>query len=613
MSSRRSTTSRLVAEEWPRYLAACIALIAGSCLLYLAPLVVQVTIDGAIASDPARASRFVAWATERLGGADFLVGHLWIPALIVVGITALAGGFTYLRGRWSAQASEAIVRRLRDRVYDHLQRLPCSFHDRSETGDLIQRCTSDVETVRMFLSTQVVEIGRAVVMLLVPIPLMLAIDVRMTIASLVLVPPVVAFAIVFFTRIRAAFKETDEAEGRMTTTIQENLTGIRVVRAFARQAFENRKLGDRNAAHRGLDYRLYVLLAWYWAISDLMCFLQKALVLGLGAYLLAAGELQVGVFFYFLTAVSMFIWPVRMMGRILADLSKATVALGRIEEILAEPMETVPETPLAVDALRGGIDFEGVSFSHGNESPVLHDVSFRVEPGQTLALLGPSGCGKSTIVNLLLRLYDHEQGSIRLDGHAIERLDRRFVRAQMAVVMQEPFLYSRSLRENIAMGRPGAAEEELVESASVACVDDAIREFEHGYDTVVGERGVTLSGGQRQRVALARALLAEPAVLILDDALSAVDTETESMILDALQRRRGRQTTIVVAHRLSTLMHADLILVMDGGRIVQSGTHEELLQTPGLYRRLWAVQNAIDEDDLKQGGRSAARHEEVMR
>jgi ATP-binding cassette subfamily B protein len=183
----------------------------------------------------------------------------------------------------------------------------------------------------------------------------------------------------------------------------------------------------------------------------------------------------------------------------------------------------------------------------------------------------------------------------------------------MAVVMQEPFLYSRSLRENIAMGRPGAAEEELVESASVACVDDAIREFEHGYDTVVGERGVTLSGGQRQRVALARALLAEPAVLILDDALSAVDTETESMILDALQRRRGRQTTIVVAHRLSTLMHADLILVMDGGRIVQSGTHEELLQTPGLYRRLWAVQNAIDEDDLKQGGRSAARHEEVMR
>jgi ATP-binding cassette, subfamily B, bacterial len=309
--------------------------------------------------------------------------------------------------------------------------------------------------------------------------------------------------------------------------------------------------------------------------------------------------MKVGEFYFFLAVVTMFIWPIRMMGRILTELGKATVAIGRIAEILDSPRESEPVPALEplrgrVDASAGGgIAFERVSFSH-NGTAVLRDVSFSVQPGQTLALLGPSGSGKSTIVNLLLRFYDPDAGRITIDGRDIALVPRKAVRSQIAVVMQEPFLYSKTLRENIRLGRRAADENEIVEAAATACVHSAILDFEKGYETLVGERGVTLSGGQRQRVALARALLEDPSILILDDALSAVDTETETMILDALKSRRGRHTTFVIAHRLSTLMHADRILVLENGRVVQVGTHESLVAADGLYRRLWQIQTDLE-------------------
>lgn len=592
---------KLMKGQRLRYGSAIAALVIASCFLYLAPLMAQITIDGVISGERAKASRFVLWAVEVMGGRDYLLDNLWLPCVLLASLTAVAGVFTYLRGRWSAIASESIARNVRDEVYDHLQKLPCKYFDTAQTGDLIQRCTSDLETLRMFLSTQVVEIGRALIMLAVPIPLMLAIDVKMTIASLVMIPVVVGFSLVFFVKVKSAFQDSDEAEGSMTTTIQENLTGIRVVRAFARQDFECIKFKDRNSLHRRLDYRLYILMAWYWASSDLMCLAQKGIVVGAGVYWLALGQLQVGAFYYFLTAVTMFIWPVRMMGRILTDLGKALVAMDRLQEILSEPLESVPDKDkgdaVPVDRLDGAIVFKDVTFGHSSESSVIDKVSFSVKAGETVALLGPSGCGKSTIVNLLLRLYDYDSGQISLDGIELTNLERRFVRSQMSVVMQEPFLYSKSLRDNLKIGRPGAGEDEMIETTSIACMHESIVEFEDGYDTLVGERGVTLSGGQRQRVALARALLQETAIVILDDALSAVDTETETMILDALKQRRGKHTTIVIAHRLSTLLHADQILVMDNGKIIQSGTHYELLAREGLYRRLWEIQTSVDDLD----------------
>ncbi|MFG0329786.1 MAG: ABC transporter ATP-binding protein [Phycisphaerales bacterium] len=600
---------RLTKGQRLRYFAAIASLVVASCFLYLAPLIPQITIDGVLSGDPEAASPFVQSIVEALGGRETLRGRLWLPALLVILATAIAGVFTYLRGRWSAEASESIARRVRDEVYDHLQRLPVRYFDKAETGDLIQRCTSDVETLRVFLANQVVEIGRATIMLLVPLPLMFAIDAPMTLVSIGLVPVILAFSLLFFLKVKAYFKLSDEAEARMTTTIQENLTGIRVVRAFARQDFEIKKMSERNRDHQACDYRMYRLMGAFWSLSDLLCFAQKAVVVVAGAYWLATGRLQVGAFYYFLTAVTMFIWPVRMMGRILADLGKAIVAIGRLEEILEEPLETRPQEALTIDRpLVGAITFDQVSFTHGSESPTLQEISFEVTAGETLAIVGPSGCGKSTIVNLLLRFYDYDAGSIRMDGRELREIDRRAVRAQTAVVMQEPFLYSKTLRQNITIGRPDAADDEMIEATETACVHESIAKFDHGYDTAVGERGVTLSGGQRQRVALARALLQEPAVLILDDALSAVDTETETMILNALKRRRGRHTTIVIAHRLSTLMHADQIIVLDHGRVTQRGSHRDLVAEPGLYRRLWEIQSRTetDEDEAESAAAAAA-------
>ncbi len=584
---------KLMSGERLRYGSAIGALVVASCFLYLAPMVPQVVIDGVLLTD-GQPSALVTRAVALLGGAEYLARHLWWPAVVLIALTVLAGVFTYLRARWSARASERIARNVRDRVYGHLQHLSCSYFDAAQTGDLVQRCTSDVETLRVFLSTQVVEIGRAVVMLLMPIPLMLAIDARMTVVALLLVIPIVLFSLLYFRKVRRVFKQVDEAEGRMTTTVQENLTGIRVVRAFARQDFEREKFEHGNRTHRDLDYRLYRLAARFWSYSDLLCLSQQGLVVGFGAYWLATGSLQVGAFFYFLTAVSLFLWPVRMMGRILTDLGKAIVALERLHEILDEE----PESNLGEAAptrARGQVVFDNVSFSHAEDAHVLREVSFSIEAGGTLALVGPSGSGKSTIVNLLLRLYDHDAGSIRLDGEEIRTLGRKHVRSQVAVVMQEPFLYSRSLRDNITMGRSSAREEEMIEAARLAAVHESIVEFDEAYDTRVGERGVTLSGGQRQRVALSRALLQKPSILILDDALSAVDAETEQLIIEALRRRQHQHTTIVIAHRLSTLMHADRIVVLEDGRVAQTGTHRELLAEPGLYRRLWTMQTQIEE------------------
>lgn len=587
-----------------RYFTAIAALVVASCFLYLVPLVPQIIIDGVLNPNADETSALTLWAVESLGGQLFLRANLWLPALLILLLTTFAGAFTYLRGRWSAQASEAIIRRLRDRVYNHLQHLPCRYFDHAETGDLIQRSTSDVETLRTFLTSHVVEIGRAMIMFLVPIPLMLAIDVRMTLVSVALLPPIFLFSLYFFLRVKVVFRKSDEAEAAMTARIQENLAGIRVVRAFARQEHEQDKFRAKNSTHQELDYRLYRLMAWYWSSSDLMCMTQKTLVIGAGAYWLATGTLQVGAFFYFITVVTMFIWPMRMMGRILTDLGKAQVALSRIDEILHVPRESganaqglpsldFEHTPLE---LTGEIRFDNVSFAHGEQSPVLHDVSFTVPAGSSLAILGPSGSGKSTIVNLLLRLYDYDAGSIRLDEHELRSLDRKFARRQMSVVMQEPFLYSKTLRENLRLARPSAHDEEIIEATTIAAIHESIEEFAHGYDTLVGERGVTLSGGQRQRVAIARALLRDPAVLILDDALSAVDTETESMILHALRERAGRHTTILIAHRVSTIMHADQVIVLDRGRIAQRGTHQSLLEQDGLYRRLWLAQREAEEE-----------------
>jgi ATP-binding cassette subfamily B protein len=418
----------------------------------------------------------------------------------------------------------------------------------------------------------------------------------MALVTVALFPPIFAFAIVFFRRVQALFKDVDEAESAMTTVLQENLTGIRVVRAFARQDFECAKFAERNARHRDCHARLIGLLGRYWGLSDLLCLGQVGLVVLVGGLWVGRGEVAPGDLIAFVFYAQYAIWPLRHLGRVLNDTGRALVALRRLGEILAEPEETDLELPTDPPRLRGAIEVRGLRFAFPEGGPALNGLDLRVGEGETLALLGPPGSGKSTFVQLLLRLHDYAEGSILLDGRELRGLGRRFVRSQVGVVLQEPFLYSKTIGANVRLGRAAASDAEVERAAEAAAVHGSIQEFERGYETLVGERGVTLSGGQRQRVALARALVKDPPILVLDDALSAVDVETEAQILDALRARRGVRTTILIAHRLSSTQHADRIVVLERGAVVQAGTHEELLREEGPYRRLWRIQNALEEE-----------------
>jgi ATP-binding cassette, subfamily B, bacterial len=578
-----------------RYAMAIVAMAVATLFMFVAPLIAKYAIDVITAGDLQAGLPLLpqAWRNDADGGS--VAGYLWLSALLAFIATAFGGLFQYLRGRWAAIASEDIVRRVREELYHRLHFLRASFYDTADTGDLVQRCSSDVETLRVFLSSDVVEIGRSVILLVAVTPILFWLDASLAIVALCLMPLLVVFAYVFFSRVKIVFQATDEAEAEMTAVLQENLTGIRVVRAFARQEYEIAKFGEKNAAYRDHNNRLIRLMGVYWSLSELVAMSQVGLVLIFGALAIIDGSITVGTLFAFLTYVYMVLWPVRQLGRVLTDSGKAVVALGRINQVLTEPEES-HEDDRPHQRADGEIRIENLTFGYDPARPVISNLSVHVRAGETLAIVGAPGSGKSTLIRLLLRLYAQQRGTIWLDGHDIGRVNRQWLRAQFGVVLQDPFLFSRSIADNLRIGRPDAGPPEMEGACLDAAIHESIERLPKGYSAQVGERGLTLSGGQRQRLALARALLKDPPVLVLDDSLSAVDTGTEQQILSALKRRKGRHTTLIIAHRLSSVMQADRILVLDAGRCVQLGDHATLLAQPGPYRRLCEIQGTLDRE-----------------
>lgn len=531
------------------------------------------------------------------GGYLYLKEHLWVLSLAIVAVAVLSGFFTYVTRACTAQAGENFAKNLRDALFFHVQRLPMSWHDKNQTGDIIQRCTSDVEVIRNFVVTQLLEVFRTVFLVGISFAVMVSMNRKLAFVVLLFVPAVVVYSAVFYRLIARRFTDADEAEGELSTVVQENATGVRVVRAFGREQFEMDRFREKNEAFAGLWIRLGTLSGLYWGVGDLITGLQVTAVVVLGAVEAVHGRMSVGEFVAFASYNTVLVWPVRGLGRILSDMSKAGVSFERVGYIIHGKEEAygpggAEGLPAQIPVLpkRTDIVFSHVSFAYEQGKKVLDDVSFTIPQGTTFGILGGTGSGKSTIVQLLTRLYELEEGSITVGGADIRGLPLEWLRRQVGMVLQEPFLYSRSIRENIAAAAKDSSLEEIRSAARTACVDQSIMSFADGYETLVGERGVTLSGGQRQRVAIARMLLQKAPVMVFDDALSAVDTQTDHEIRQALKEHMKDATVILISHRITTLMGADQILVLNRGRVEETGTHEELIQRDGIYRQIYEIQ-----------------------
>jgi len=579
------------------FLFAILAAAAGALLGFINPLIVGFTVDAVIGDEAATLPGPIMRLYEALSIDGSLSRNLMICALFIVVCALTAAVFNYLSRVNMVKGSERMVYNLRTQLFAHTQRLPFEWHTKNQTGDTIQRCTSDVETFRRFVFQQLLDIMRTVILITIAMIIMFTLNPAMALVVTVFLPLIFLYTIYFYMKISKKFKAADEAEGALMAKVQENLTGVRVVRAFGREIHETELFDEKNNDFTNKWISLSGIFGMFWGIGDSAAGVQLLCVIVVGCFMAAAGSLTIGDLIVFISYTQMLVWPVRQLGRILSEMSKTNVALKRIKEIFDAPGETD-----APDALKPPIDrdieFKNVSFTY-DEQPVLKDVSFTIRNGTTFGILGATGSGKSTITYLLNRLYDlpEDSGAITIGGIDLAKIEKAYLRRNIGLVLQEPFLFSKTILENIDIASRGGDLELVREKARIAAVDENVMSFSKGYDTVVGERGVTLSGGQKQRVAIARTLMMNAPVMVFDDSMSNLDMETDAKIRESLREDTAGATVILISHRISTLMKADTIMVLEDGQVAEIGSHSELVGMNGIYKRVYDLQSGYGADN----------------
>ena len=574
------------------YLFSIVLIIALQYFRTFSPLFITHLIDHTLDTESSPLPKFLV---EFFNGMTVREEIIYL-SLIYVGFTLFRVILMITRRIVNAYFTEGIAYNMRNKLYNKLQNLSFNYHSHAETGDLIQRCTTDVETFRAFIGEQLIEIFRLVFLVGMTIYQMTKLNVEMTLYSVIVTPVIFFAAFIYFIKVKKVFVKVEEAEATMTTTLQESVTGIRVVKAFAKEQYEIDKFDEHSKAYMKEDYKLLRYMAIFWGSTDFINFVQYAVTITIGAYFAVNGEITVGEYTAFLMYIGMIVWPLRQLGRIVGDFGKTTVSLDRLDEIMLKDSEHLDDSEDEPE-IEGTVEFRNVSFQFEDDNkPLLKNISFKVNKGESIAIVGKTGSGKSTLINLMVRLLDYNDGSILFDGKEITDINKKHLRKNVGIIMQEPFLYSRTLYDNIGIMNQNAPEEKIYKAATIAALHDDIVGFEGGYKTIVGERGVTLSGGQKQRVAIARMLLDSKPVLIFDDSLSAVDTETDIQIRRALSEYWKDTTVFLITHRITTAMEADKIIVLDKGDIVEMGTHKELLEQDGIYSELWDIQTNVEYD-----------------
>ncbi len=565
------------------------------------PKIISFTVDTVLGDSTTTIPTFIENIINSFGGITWLKSHLGVIALCVIGVSIIAALCRFLFNLCNTKGAEKLVHTMRNELFDHILHLPFSWHSENQTGDIIQRCTSDVEQIKIFLSEQLTLLFRFIILIVLAIYFMFTINVKLTLVASIFIPIIVGYSLFFHKGIGESFEKVDIEEGKLSSIAQENLTGVRVVRAFGRESYERERFEKQNEYYTSMWVHLMNLLAAFWSSADLFSYLQIMCVLAYGAVLTVNGEMSAGDYIAFNSYANMLMWPIRMLGRVIANLSKAGISIDRLMYIMNSEEEHDKEDAKDID-MHQDIVFDHVSFQYENgTAEILEDISFEVKAGTTVGILGGTGSGKSTLMYLLDRLYELKdgEGSITIGGVDIKDIKSDCLRKNIGMVLQEPYLFSRTLEENIAIALPDMDHEKVRLAAKVASLDHAIEHFQEGYQTYVGERGVTLSGGQKQRTAIAQMLISKPPIMVFDDSLSAVDAETDAKIRSALKENVGDSTVILIAQRITTLMNADLILVMDNGKIIERGTHDQLIQQDGIYKKIYDLQSRSSSEVLQ--------------